>query len=80
LVFFCQQTHDWADWEATRKSYELYARFVMPHFRNANAHRVVSLDWVERNAEELGRKRMGAVEKMFAKHEAERQARTRAAE
>jgi limonene 1,2-monooxygenase len=78
--FFCQQTHDWADWEATRKSYELYARFVMPHFRNANAHRVESLDWVERNAEELGRKRTSAVEKMFAKHQAERQARTRAAE
>lgn len=78
--FFCQQTHDWADWEATKKSYELYARFVMPHLRDANAHRVVSLDWVERNAEELGRKRMGAVEKMFAKHEAERRAKTQAAE
>lgn len=78
--FFCQQTHDWADWEATKKSYELHARFVMPHFRNANAHRVVSLAWVERNAEELGRKRMGAVEKMFAKHEAERRAKTQAAE
>ena len=29
---FLQQAHNWADFEATKRSYELYARYVMPHF------------------------------------------------
>ena len=34
--------HNWADWPATKRSYELMARFVHPHFqRNANGLR----DW-----------------------------------
>ena len=35
--------HNWADWPATQKSYELMARFVHPHVqRNANALRETS--------------------------------------
>jgi limonene 1,2-monooxygenase len=26
--------NDWADWEQTKRSYELIARYVMPHFNN----------------------------------------------
>ena len=33
------QSHNWADWEATKKSYELYARFVIPHFGRFNRNR-----------------------------------------
>jgi len=51
---FLQQAHDWADWEATKKSHELYARFVMPHFSNTNRHRVETLDHAQRNKAELG--------------------------
>ena len=36
------QAHNWADWEQTKKSYELYARFVMPHFANTNRNRQAS--------------------------------------
>jgi limonene 1,2-monooxygenase len=37
--------HNWADWPATLKSYELMARYVHPHFqRNANELRVFSYD------------------------------------
>lgn len=37
--------HNWADWAATKRSYELMARYVHPHFqRNANALRVASYD------------------------------------
>jgi limonene 1,2-monooxygenase len=37
--------HNWADWTATKRSYELMARYVHPHFqRNANALRVFSYD------------------------------------
>jgi limonene 1,2-monooxygenase len=33
------QAHNWAEWEETKKSYELYARFVMPHFAGTNRNR-----------------------------------------
>lgn len=33
------QAHNWAEWEETKKSYELYARFVMPHFNGSNRNR-----------------------------------------
>lgn len=38
------QAHNWADWEATKKSYELYARFVMPHIAKVNRNRKASFD------------------------------------
>ncbi len=38
------QAHNWADWEPTKKSYELYARFVMPHFAKVNRNRAKSYD------------------------------------
>ena len=37
--------HNWADWEATKRSYELMARYVHPHFqRQSNTLRVASYD------------------------------------
>jgi len=30
-----QLAHEWANWEATQKSYELMARYVIPHFQGA---------------------------------------------
>jgi limonene 1,2-monooxygenase len=37
--------HNWADWPATQRSYELMARFVHPHFqRGSNAPRQQSYD------------------------------------
>ena len=37
--------NNWADWEQTKRSYELMARYVHPHFqRNANSLRVYSYD------------------------------------
>jgi limonene 1,2-monooxygenase len=75
---FCQQVHNWADFEGTKKSYELYARYVMPHFKKANANRVASIEWADQNSEEFGAKRMAAVEAMFAKHAAERGAKAAA--
>jgi limonene 1,2-monooxygenase len=35
---------NWAEWENTKKSYELYARFVMPHFSKVNEHRRQSFE------------------------------------
>ena len=34
--------HNWADWEATRRHYELMARYVHPHFQGSRALRAES--------------------------------------
>jgi limonene 1,2-monooxygenase len=71
---FLHQAHNWADWEATKRSYELYARYVMPHFSRANAPRVASYQWCGDNRTEFSAKRQAAAKAMFDKHEAEQRA------
>jgi limonene 1,2-monooxygenase len=66
------QATQWADWPATKRSYELYANQVMPHFSGANDNRFASYDWVTEHQDELVSKRVNAAAQMFAKHEAER--------
>jgi limonene 1,2-monooxygenase len=68
---FLQQAHNWADWEATKRSYELYARYVIPHFERSNAPRQDSYRWVTHHQAELTEKRTAAARAMFDKHEAE---------
>jgi limonene 1,2-monooxygenase len=70
---------NWADWAATKRSYELYARYVMPHFDRANTHRGESYRWVTENQAEIVGKRVAAAEQMVARHEAETAARRRPA-
>jgi limonene 1,2-monooxygenase len=43
--------HDWADWEATKHSYELFARYVLPRFEERSAWRSQSMDWMRANRE-----------------------------
>jgi limonene 1,2-monooxygenase len=66
------QITNWADWPATKRSLELYAHYVMPHFNGANDNRVASYHWVTDNQAELVTKRVNAANQMFAKHQAER--------
>jgi limonene 1,2-monooxygenase len=61
------QAHNWAEWEQTKKSYELYARFVMPHFTGANRNRMTSYDSVRRDFEALQEERQKGVDLAFAK-------------
>jgi limonene 1,2-monooxygenase len=68
------QAHNWADWEATKRSYELYSRYVMPHFSGDNAPRIQSFDWCTEHRDELTEKRTSAARAMFDKHEAEQRA------
>ena len=58
---------NWADWQQTQKSYELYARFVMPKLAGVNRHRQASYD---RLYEDFGRadaERQKGVDLAFAK-------------
>jgi limonene 1,2-monooxygenase len=45
--------HNAASVEATRRSYDLFARFVMPHFQRLNILREESLNSIERDAADL---------------------------
>ncbi|HXY94290.1 MAG TPA: LLM class flavin-dependent oxidoreductase [Acidimicrobiia bacterium] len=65
------QVTQWADWAARRRSFELYAEYVIPHFSGANENRRKSYAWVTANQEELVTKRVNAAQQMFAKHAAE---------
>jgi limonene 1,2-monooxygenase len=69
---FLQQVHNWADFAQTKRSYELYQRYVIPHFSQDNRPRIASFDWCSAHRDELTEKRASAARAMFEKHEAER--------
>ncbi|PEQ13999.1 flavin-dependent oxidoreductase [Novosphingobium sp. PC22D] len=60
------QAHNWAEWEETKKSYELYARFVMPHFARTNRNRQSSYADLENAIDRLEAKRTAGAEAAFA--------------
>ena len=62
--------HNWADWEATKRSYELMARYVHPHFqRQSNALRVASYDDAKTKHETAGAESAQAVLGEIEKYE-----------
>jgi limonene 1,2-monooxygenase len=63
--------HNWANSQATAQSYELFARYVVPHFQDLNVNRQASMDWVMRVRGELAQQTKAAIEKRFAQHAAE---------
>lgn len=54
---------DMADWENTKRSYELFASEVVPHFRNRNRNREASLQFAQDNRELLVGQLIGALTK-----------------
>jgi len=66
-----QQVHNWADFEQTKRSFELYARYVMPHFSGDNRMRAESFNWCTNHRDILTEKRQTAARLMFEKHETE---------
>ena len=60
---FLVTAHEWANRDATRRSYELIARYVMPRFQDSNAYTRRSMEWVQDNrAPFLGAAAQGMVE------------------
>ena len=63
--------HNWADWPATQRSYELMARFVHPHFQNnSNAPRQQSYDIAAGNRETYSVQSQAAVAGEIEKYQA----------
>jgi limonene 1,2-monooxygenase len=72
---FLLLAHDWANPEATRRSYDLIARYVMPAFQGSAVSTLRARDYATSVRPELAAKNQRAVDNMTAKHEAERAAR-----
>lgn len=58
--------HNCANFEAVKKSYELFARYVIPHFQNSNRNRVDSLEWAHANSKETWAPAIAAMKSAIA--------------
>ena len=63
-----QLAHNWADFEQTKRSYELMARYVFPKFQELNTNREASIAWAKANREEFIGESMMAVGTRLAQH------------
>lgn len=45
--------HNWAPWPAAQKSYELFARYVMPHFTGSRDWKIDSYNWADDHHDEF---------------------------
>ncbi len=67
--------HNWADWAQTKRSYELIARYVMPHFQSRLAARRDSYAVSAANNERLAGEARTAVQREIDRHREERAGR-----
>ncbi|HEX5379720.1 MAG TPA: LLM class flavin-dependent oxidoreductase [Phenylobacterium sp.] len=65
---FLLMAHNWANWDATKKSYELIARYVAPRFQGLNVNRQDSMDWVKGNKAEFTGQMQAAVGARIVQH------------
>ena len=75
---FLQLAHNWATWDNTVKSYQLWAEHVAPVFKQANVSRQASFDYTMGNATEFMGKAMQAAGAMIQKHADEQAAKAKA--
>jgi limonene 1,2-monooxygenase len=75
---FLQLAHNWATWDNTIKSYQLWAEHVAPVFKAANTSRQASFDYTMANAQEFMGKAMQAAGAMIQKHADEQEAKAHA--
>jgi limonene 1,2-monooxygenase len=66
--------HNWADWGATQRHYELMARYVHPHFQDSRTLRIESYDFARDHHEEYGSQSRAAVQAEIDRQGAKRAA------
>jgi len=72
---FLLMGHEWADTAATRRSYELFARYVAPQFQDASRTLTESRDWAAENRPEFIGAAGNAVLSAIAQHHDEKAAK-----
>jgi limonene 1,2-monooxygenase len=75
---FLSLAHNAADFTATKKSYELFARYVAPRFQTANRNRAASLEWAAENADKFMNFYIGGIQTAIRQHEEEEAAKAAA--
>jgi limonene 1,2-monooxygenase len=75
----CELAQNWADWEATKRHYELMARFVHPHFQQSRELLQGSYDYATRHHVDFTGKAAAAIQKAIDQH-ATREGKKEAAE
>jgi limonene 1,2-monooxygenase len=65
--------HDWASPEATRRSFELFARYVMPRFNGQLVAPQASCDWVTGSGGEFVNRAINAITKAIVDHAEQQQ-------
>lgn len=65
---FLQLGHNWADFENTKKSFEMWQRYVTPAIHGANSARETALDWARDNKERFIGAAMSAAMQTIQKH------------
>ena len=73
---FLLMGHEWADTEATRHSYELFARYVAPEFQGSARTLTASRDWAAENRPAFIGAAGNAVMSAIAKHHEEKASRS----
>jgi limonene 1,2-monooxygenase len=68
---FLHMAHNWADWAETKRSYELFARYVMPRFQALNRNREASMAWAAGNRPTFMGAMGNAINAEIQKHVAE---------
>ncbi len=68
------QAHEWANPQATRRSYELFAQYVLPAFDSRSTRTNQSMQWVMANRNEHMGAAMNAIGAAMQEHEAEKSA------
>jgi limonene 1,2-monooxygenase len=76
---FLLMAHEWADTAATRRSYELFARYVAPVFQDSARTLTASRDWAAENRPEFSGAAGNAVMSSIQRHQDERAAKAEAA-
>jgi limonene 1,2-monooxygenase len=66
--------HDWASPAATRRSFELFAQYVMPHFSGQLDAPQASCDWVTGSGGEFVNRAINAITKAITDHAEQRHA------
>jgi limonene 1,2-monooxygenase len=71
---YMMMQHDWANWEATQRHYELFARHVMPAFQPSQRRLLAAEQWARSRHGELDAKNGAAIQAWSDKYLAERKA------
>jgi limonene 1,2-monooxygenase len=60
--------HNWTNFEAKKRSYDLIARYVMPRFQGSNVNREISINWSRDNHQRIVADAASAINTRITQH------------